>query len=354
MNFTFKISWVYAIILASISSIAYSEPYPDFEKIVSKTRGSVVTIYITTKPKEPQRNPFQDDEVLREFFPPVYSSQQAVRENSLSGSGFFISKDGYIVTEYSVVSDAASVEVKLDNGQRHDAKIAGMDKDSNVGLIKIPGDQYVPLTPGDAGKLRAGQWVMAIGSPYGFENAVTVGVVSAVDTSVENSPGISFIMSNVAINQGNGGGPLINGRGEVVGMNAFIYSRTGHFSGLSFAVPIGDILFVIDQLKRNGKVTYSWLGVSTIDDSEGGASPRGVVVTQVFSQSPAQQAGLAQGDIITTIDGQTIKSSDHLLNIIRRQRPNTQINLEIIREGNKLTTSATLTTRPEDYDNRLE
>ena len=247
----FRLNSFFLIFILSFfnSASCYSNPYPDFEVITAKVRQSVVHIRNTPKTKA-KNNPLENDKIFKKFFD---ANKLTPRNRDILGSGFFISSDGYILTEYSVIKNAGKVKVSLDNGDALNARVIGYDKTSGIGLLKILNDNYPTIKIGDANKLKAGQWVMAIGSPFGMENIITIGVVSSTGKKSNKFQSTGYIVNNVTINPGNGGGPLINGRAEVVGMNAVILSKTGTFSGLSFAIPINDIMPIVEKLKKGYK-----------------------------------------------------------------------------------------------------
>ena len=239
MNKSIYLKYSFFILSTFVYSIpCYSDPYPDFEEITTRVRSGVVHIRNIQKPRP---NPLKDDKLFKKFFD---AGKTGNKNRDVLGSGFFISSDGYIVTEYSVIKNADKVKVSLDNGKTIDAKVVGYDKTSSIGLLKIEDNDFFTIKIGDANKLNPGQWVMAIGSPFGMKNVITIGVVSSVDKSINAFQRTGYIVNNVTINPGNGGGPLINGQAEVVGMNAVIFSRTGAFN---------DILPMIKKLKQGYK-----------------------------------------------------------------------------------------------------
>jgi serine protease Do len=259
------------------------------------------------------------------------------------GSGFIVSQDGYIVTNAHVVENAEEINVRLTDKRELKAKVIGTDLRSDVAVIKVEATNLPVVKIGDIGKLRVGEWVIAIGSPFGFANTVTAGIVSA--KSRENLSGdpnldaIPFIQTDVAVNPGNSGGPLLNMRGEVVGINSQIFSRSGGFMGISFAIPIDYAFNVADQLMKTGRVTRGRIGVSIsnvtkdLADSLGLGKPQGAAIGTVEDNSPAARAGLEAGDVILKIDGRPIEGSADLSRTIRAMKPGTKANLNVWRSG---------------------
>jgi serine protease Do len=255
------------------------------------------------------------------------------------GSGFIVSADGYVLTNAHVVADASEVTVKLTDRREFAAKVIGVDKRSDVALIKIAATGLPFVHFGDPAKIRPGQWAIAIGSPFGFENSVTAGVVSATGRTLPDDSGgggyVPFIQTDAAVNPGNSGGPLFNLDGQVIGINSQIYSRTGGYMGMSFAIPIDIALNVKDQLLKNGKVNRSRIGVAVQDLGQplalsfGLTSPHGALVSAVEPQSPGEQAGLKPGDIITSVNGRSIDHSWDLPAVISQLTPGSEARLGI-------------------------
>jgi serine protease Do len=254
------------------------------------------------------------------------------------GSGFIISADGYVLTNAHVVADASEVTVKLTDRREFAAKVIGVDKRSDVALIKIAATGLPFVHFGDPARIKPGQWAIAIGSPFGFENSVTAGVVSATGRTLpdeSNSSYVPFIQTDAAVNPGNSGGPLFNVDGQVIGINSQIYSRTGGYMGMSFAIPIDVALNVKDQLLKNGKVNRSRIGVAVQDLGQplalsfGLTTPHGALVSAVEPQSPGERAGLKPGDIITSVNGRNIDHSWDLPAVISQLTPGTEAKLGI-------------------------
>ena len=258
-----------------------------------------------------------------------------------SGSGFVVSPDGYILTNAHVVMDADQVTVKMNDRREYQAKVVGIDQRTDVAVIKIDAKNLPVVRIGDPTKLKPGEWVLAIGSPFGFENSATAGIVSATSRSLPNEGNnyVPFIQTDVAVNPGNSGGPLFNLQGEVVGINSQIFSRTGGYMGLSFAIPIDVAMEVRDQLVKTGHVTRGRIGVTiqSIDgqlaDSFGLDRPRGALVTTVIKDGPGAKAGVQPGDIILTVNDHVVETSSELPAVVARIKPGNDANLTVWREG---------------------
>ncbi|TAM08367.1 MAG: trypsin-like serine protease [Paraburkholderia sp.] len=240
------------------------------------------------------------------------------------GSGFIVSPDGYILTNNHVVENADQVTIKLTDGRKFGAQVIGTDKAGDVAVMKIDGSGFPTVKIGNPTNSRVGDWVVAIGSPYGLDNTVTSGIISAKSRTLSDDSPTHFIQTDVPVNPGNSGGPLFNLNGEVIGINSMIYSRTGGFQGLSFAIPIDEAMRIKDQIVRTGHVSHARLGVAVqaIDDAAaselGLSSPRGALVARVEPGSPAQAAGVAQGDVIVAVDGVEVTNIKQLQQMIAR------------------------------------
>ena len=338
----------------SASAIAQARELPDFTRLVEEQGNAVVNISTTQAVRRtgglPQipgapGGPGADDEEVLEFFRRFIPRQappgpnQRPESRSL-GSGFLLSHDGYILTNAHVVSGADEILVKLTDKREFKAKVIGADRRTDVALIKIDGGANLPAVKfGDPSKLKVGEWVLAIGSPFGFENTVTAGIVSAKGRSLPQENFVPFIQTDVAINPGNSGGPLFNMRGEVIGINSQIYSRTGGFMGLSFAIPIDVALDIQTQLREKGRVSRGRIGVviqevtRDLATSFGLERPRGALVNSVEKGSPADRAGIEATDIIVSFDGKRVESSSDLPRIVGSTRPGTNTPLEVWRKG---------------------
>jgi serine protease Do len=330
---------------------------PDFADIVEKTGPAVVNIRTTERVKLNPQQSAQGDEEMQEFFRrffgvpmpqqptpsptprrPNPAQPQAQEEVPRGvGSGFITSADGYIMTNAHVVEGAAEVYVTLTDKREFKAKIIGSDKRTDVALLKIEGGNLPRLTIGDSDKIRAGEWVLAIGSPFGLDNTVTAGIVSA--KARDTGDYLPLIQTDVAVNPGNSGGPLINLKGEVVGINSQIYSRSGGFMGISFAVPIDEALRVADQLKAGGRVTRGRIGVQIgevtkeVAESLGLAKAQGALVSRVETASPAEKAGIEAGDIILKFNGVVIDRPNDLPRMVGSIKPGSRATVSIWRKG---------------------
>ena len=323
----------------SLSSAAL----PDFTEIVEASSPAVVKILVEYEAENPRYQEELEElpESLRRFFdfrgrPPV------PRERAGLGSGFIFSSNGFVITNHHVVDGAKHVVVRLPTRQEFDAEIIGTDPRSDLAVLKIAGDSLPILRLADDGAVKVGQWVLAIGSPFGLDFSVTAGIVSAVGRSLPTTAGdnyVPFIQTDVAINPGNSGGPLFNLEGEVIGVNSQIFTRSGGSIGLSFAIPSSVVRNVVAQIQETGEVERGWLGVSIQDvdrnlaDSFGLDRPRGALIAQVGKDSPAENAGLASGDIIVSFDGHAVETSADLPHIVGLIAPGTSVEAVIMRDG---------------------
>ncbi|HLD08853.1 MAG TPA: DegQ family serine endoprotease [Methylophilaceae bacterium] len=359
---------VVAMVLWSFAGTAFSKELPDFTELAEKQGAAVVNISVTQMMHGngmgmmPSPN-MPDDEALAELFRrfgiPAPGSpgapQQEYKSQSL-GSGFILSSDGYILTNAHVINEADEVVVKLSDKREFKAKIIGADKRTDVALIKIEGSGLPKVTVGDPNLLKVGEWVVAIGSPFGLENTVTQGIVSAKGRALPQENFVPFIQTDVAINPGNSGGPLFNLNGEVVGINSQIYSRSGGYMGLSFAIPIDVAIDVSNQLKSAGKVTRGWLGIGIqeitkdLADSFGMKNTNGALVSNVEKSSPADKGDLEAGDVIVKFDGKPIMTSSDLPRAVGATKPGKQVPVEILRKGASRTLSITVGEMPTDKD----
>ena len=333
------------------AALAQSQVLPDFTRLVDEQGNAVVNISTTQAMRRsalPQVPGLEDEEIqefFRRFIPRQQPGPQAPGPRSESrslGSGFIITHDGYILTNAHVVEGADEINVKFTDKREYKAKVIGADKRTDVALIKIDGGANLPVVKfGDPGKLKVGEWVVAIGSPFGFENTVTAGIVSAKGRSLPQENFVPFIQTDVAINPGNSGGPLFNMRGEVIGINSQIYSRTGGFMGLSFAIPIDVVLDVSKQLQEKGRVARGRIGVviqevtRDLATSFGLDRARGALVNSVEKGSPADKAGVQATDIILSFNGKQVDASSDLPRIVGSTRPGSSVSMEVWRKGAK-------------------
>ncbi len=308
---------------------------PDFSGLVAQNGAAVVNISVVEKPEKTggAGAPGEGDDPLSQFFRHYQMpAPEHAPPSRGTGSGFIVSPDGYVLTNAHVVADASEVTVKLTDRREFMAKVIGVDKRSDVALIKIAANGLPTVRFGDSERLRPGQWVIAIGSPFGFENSVTAGVVSATARPLDETY-VPYIQTDAAINPGNSGGPLFNVDGEVIGINSQIYSRTGGYMGMSFAVPIDLALNVKNQLLTKGKVSRSRIGVGVQDidqklaTSFGLGTPHGALISTVDPKGPSERAGLKPGDVITSVNGKPIDHSFDLPTIIADIPPGTEAHL---------------------------
>ncbi|WP_271411197.1 DegQ family serine endoprotease [Pseudomonas sp. Q1-7] len=359
---------VAALLLLGQTLVARAE-LPDFTPLVEEASPAVVNI--STRQKVPQRGAggpqvMPDLEglppMLREFFernmPQMPRNPQGGRQREAQslGSGFIISKDGYVLTNNHVVADADEIIVRLSDRSELEAKLIGADPRTDVALLKVEGKNLPIVKIGKSDELKVGSWVLAIGSPFGFDHSVTAGIVSAKGRSLPNENYVPFIQTDVAINPGNSGGPLFNLDGEVVGINSQIFTRSGGFMGLSFAIPIDVAMGVADQLKSEGKVSRGWLGVviqevnKDLAESFGLDKPAGALVAQVQEGGPAAKGGLQVGDVILSMNDQPIVVSADLPHLVGNLKPGSKISLDVVRGGSRKTLDMAIGALPEDGD----
>ncbi len=335
---------------------AHAQPtpaLPNFADLVEKHGSAVVSVSTQARQSAGRVPGAGDDEAWTEFFRRFMPDQQRPgprqgprnpeRQGPLvpfgAGSGFIISADGYVLTNAHVVENAEEVTITMTDKRDFKAKVVGADKRTDVAVLKIDGASLPKVTLGDSSKLRVGEWVLAIGSPFRLSNTATAGIVSAKGRDEVDRGGIAFIQTDVAVNPGNSGGPLFNLRGEVVGINSQILSRTGGYQGISFAIPIEDAIRVSDQLIKTGKVSRGRLGVLignvTKDVAEALGLPRaqGATVSSVEADSPAEKAGVKSGDVILKVDGKNIEGSSEVTRIIGNIRPGSKVTLSVWRDN---------------------
>lgn len=336
-----------AFCLLNTLAVAQTRGLPDFSELAERQGPAVVNISTTQVVRgqgQAMPFPFDENDPAFEFFKrfiPRLPGQGVPREfeNKSLGSGFIISGDGYILTNAHVVDGADEVTVRLTDKREFKARIVGADKRTDVALIKIEAAGLPVVRLGDPAQLKPGEWVVAIGSPFGFDNSVTAGIVSAKGRSLPQENYVPFIQTDVAINPGNSGGPLFNLRGEVVGINSQIYSRSGGYMGVSFAIPIDVAMEIQQQLRSTGKVSRGRLGVviqevsKELAESLGLSRAMGAVVNSVEKGGPAEKAGLEPGDVILKFDGKAINASADLPRLVGATRPGTRSTLQVWRKG---------------------
>ena len=352
-NMLKKIFQISILFIVSINiSNATNSNLPDFTKLVENNSASIVNISTVrknqTKPSNSNKQLPNDElnEFLKKFFGDKgfeNPEKRMPRKSQSMGSGFIYSADGYVITNHHVIADADQIIVKLNDKRELEAELIGSDPSSDIALLKIKAKKLKPVKIGSSENLKVGQWVLAIGSPFGFESTVTAGIVSAIGRSLPNDNYVPFIQTDVAINPGNSGGPLFNLNGEVVGINAQIFSRSGGFMGLSFAIPMDVANNVIEQLKISGKVSRGWLGVyiqevtNNLAKSFGMKNPSGALISKIIPDGPASKSDLKVGDIILKFDGKKIITSSSLPPIVGNTKVGKNVKIEILRKGSKKT-----------------
>ncbi len=348
-----RIIFAGALLIAGTTA-GFTRGLPNFVDLVDDNYQAVVNISTTrtpqTNPSLPpgldipdlENSPFGD--LLRKFFEERGGRMPPRQEEAASlGSGFIISRDGYVLSNNHVVDGADEIIVRLHDRRQLVAKLIGKDERSDIALLKIDGEDLPTVRIGKSDALRVGEWVLAIGSPFGFDYSVTAGIVSAKGRSLPSENYTPFIQTDVAINPGNSGGPLFNLEGKVVGINSQIYSRTGGFMGLSFAIPIELAMDVVAQLKNKGRVTRGWLGViiqevtRSLAESFGMDRARGALISQILPDSPAQGSDLLVGDVIITFNGAPVERSSSLPPLVGRAPVDRKARVEVVREGKRET-----------------
>jgi len=348
--------------LVAFGANAQGRGLPDFTELAEKQGPAVVNIS-TTQVQTAQRtlpqfpNIDEDDpmfEFFRRFIPRQPGPGPREFQSRSLGSGFVISGDGYILTNAHVVDKADEITVKLSDKREYKARVIGADKRTDIALLKIEASGLPAVRFGDPGRLKVGEWVVAIGSPFGFESTVTAGIVSAKGRSLPQENFVPFIQTDAAINPGNSGGPLFNMKGEVIGINSQIYSRSGGFMGLSFAIPIDVAMDVQAQLRQSGRVSRGRIGVviqevsKELAESFGLSKPTGALVNAVEKGGPAQKAGVETGDIILKFDGKPVANSGDLPRLVGNTKPGSRVSLEVWRKGASREITVTVGEMPED------
>lgn len=342
-----------ALPLMLLLTMQASATLPDFRELVKSASPAVVNISTVQRANtEVRQRQLPDDvpDLFRHFFGnPVPRNN----ESTSLGSGFIVSKDGYILTNNHVIKDADEIIVRLNDRRELEAKVIGADENTDLAVLKVEGKNLPTVQLGNSDRLEVGEWVVAIGSPFGFDYSVTAGIVSAKGRSLPNENYVPFIQTDVAINPGNSGGPLFNLEGKVVGINSQIYTRSGGFMGVSFAIPINVAMDVAEQLKEKGKVSRGWLGVviqevnKELAESFGLEKAAGALVAQIVPDSPAERAGIKNGDIITHFNGNAIQLSSDLPHQVGRVKPGTQAKLDVMRDGKRRKVTVTISALPE-------
>lgn len=357
--FTFLLSMA---LVAGQGVSAQTITLPDFVTLAEDYSPSVVRIEAEGEPSRRQQQQMEQwqqqmPDMFRYFFGdqmPNQPRQQQPRRSQ--GSGFIISSDGYVVTNHHVIAGASNVRVRLDDQRSFAAEIIGTDEQSDLALLKVEATNLPYLSFGDSDALRVGEWVLAIGAPFGMDYSVTAGIVSAKGRSLGDRY-VPFIQTDVAINPGNSGGPLFNTQGQVIGINSQIYTRSGGFMGLSFAIPSNMAMDIIDQLQNTGVVARGWLGIAmdsnynddpNLAESFGLDRPVGALVQHVYNGTPAEDAGLLPGDLILSFNSRDIRRYTDLAPMVGATRPGTVVDLEIVRNGERVTLPLRIGAFPED------
>ncbi|MCC7080179.1 MAG: DegQ family serine endoprotease [Burkholderiales bacterium] len=345
--------------LLFVCSLGARAQLPDFTELVEKYGPAVVNVSTTSAPRAragprlpnvPEDDPFY--EFFRRFMPQIPGPREF--ESQSLGSGFIISADGYVLTNAHVVEAADEITVKLNDKREFKAKVIGSDRKTDIALLKIDATGLPAVQIGDPSKVKVGEWVIAIGSPFGFESTVTAGIVSAKGRSLPQENFVPFIQTDVAVNPGNSGGPLFNLRGEVIGVNSQIYSRTGGFMGLSFAIPIDVAMDIQQQLRTAGKVTRGRIGVGiqpvTKEMAESFGLPKaaGALVNAVEPGSPAEKGGVQVSDVIVRFDGKPVNSADDLVRFVGNTKPGSRIQLQVWRAKTTRDLTVTVGEMPDD------
>ena len=328
----------------------------DFSNLVENVSPAVASVSVVKKMTQEELMQQQIPEILRRFFgnQVIIPKQRAPQEKTGFGSAFFISKDGYLLTNHHVVENASKVTIILNDRRELDATVVGSDERTDIALLKVKGNGFPELKTGNVDTLKVGEPVLAIGSPFGFDYSASAGIVSAKMRNMTGETTIPFIQTDVALNPGNSGGPLFNQKGEVVGVNSRIFSGTGGYMGLSFSIPIDVAMDVADQLKKNGKVTRAYLGLGLQDidrnlaDSYKLSKPEGSLITQIAPNSPAEKAGLKSGDVILKVNGISILRTVELFSYLNRLTPGQTVEFEILRNDKRQNISTTLSTAPDE------
>ena len=343
---------------------------PDFIPLVEENAAAVVNISTINKksngspqvrghniPDIPKDSPFYD--FFNKFFGEIPGDMSPHQQRTSLGSGFIMSNDGYIITNNHVVKNADEIIVRLSDRREFVAEVIGVDERSDIAVLKIEGKKLPILKLGDSSRLKVGEWVLAIGSPFGFDHSVTQGIISAMGRSLPNENYVPFIQTDVAINPGNSGGPLFNLQGEVIGVNSQIYSRTGGFMGMSFAIPVNVVKDVYQQLKEQGHVSRGWLGVLIQDvtrelaESFAMKKPHGALVAKVLSDSPAEKAGFKVGDVIVSFNGDKIDVSSDLPPMVGSTKVGKSVPVKVIRHGKPVNLKVKIAELPIDENAKL-
>jgi serine protease Do len=356
----------FALVAWSLVSVSTAQAgsLPDFTELVAENGDAVVNISthnkVSNKTGSSMLPPGMEipegsgiDDLFKKFFEQGPSTPQPKESESL-GSGFVLSEDGYILTNHHVIKDAEEIIVRFSDRTEMTATLLGSDERSDVALLKVEVTGLKTVKLGDSNELKVGEWVLAIGSPFGFDYSATVGIVSALGRSLPSDSYVPFIQTDVAINPGNSGGPLFNLDGDVIGINSQIYSRTGGFMGVSFAIPIDTVMNVVEQIKSQGYVSRGWLGVVIQDvtgelaESFGLDKPKGALVSRVVADSPAEKAGFKAGDVILEFDGKEVPTSSDLPPIVGRTIVGKAVDVQVMRDSKQITVPVSIEELPDE------
>lgn len=356
--------WVCVVALLTFGQAASAQNLPDFTALVEDAAPGVVNISTSRTVQRSSAPGFggfggqEIPEIFRHFFgdsfpAPPSNGQGRTEERQSLGSGFVISEDGYVMTNAHVVQDADEILVRLNDRRELRAEVVGSDPQTDVAVLKIDANDLPTLNLGDSDELKVGEWVAAIGSPFGFDHSVTAGIVSAINRTLPRDAYVPFIQTDVAINPGNSGGPLFNLDGEVVGINSQIFTRSGGFMGVSFAIPINVAMDVAEQLREGGRVDRGWLGVmiqpvsDDLAESFGMENAIGALIADLDPEGPAAQGGLQAGDVILEVNGEEVERSSSLPRLIGKGAPGTEVELTLMCDGEELTESVELGSWPD-------
>jgi serine protease Do len=333
----------------SPAPVGSSQALPDFAVLAKRIGPSVVNVSTTQVRRAAQDLPFGSDDPMGQFFERFFGAPRGPERRSGLGSGFIIDGDGTILTNFHVVDGAQKIVVTMDDGKNYDAKVLGKDEKTDIAVIKIAAGRNLPAVDlGDSDRLQVGEWVMAIGNPFGLDHTVTSGIVSAKGRQIGAGPYDNFIQTDASINPGNSGGPLINLRGEVVGINTAIFSQSGGNIGIGFAIPANSVKDLLPQLRDKGKVVRGYLGTKVqkvtpeIAESLGMKPARGALVAEVLRGGPAELAGVKPGDVILEFDRKEVKDSSDLPIEVARVAPGTRLQLKLWRDGKEVTLPLTV------------
>ena len=363
------LSFVFICLVLTVQT-SHARSLPDFVPLVEDNVAAVVNISTTLKknkrqpqiqghnlPDIPEDSPFYD--FFNKYFGEIPDNMAPNQQRTSLGSGFIVSGDGYVITNNHVVKDADEIIVRLNDRREFVAELIGADERSDIAVLKIEGNKLPTLKLGDSSGLRVGEWVLAIGSPFGFDHSVTQGIISAMGRSLPNENYVPFIQTDVSINPGNSGGPLFNLQGEVIGVNSQIYSRTGGSMGMSFAIPVNVVKYVYQQLKEVGHVSRGWLGVLIQDvtrelaESFNMKKPHGALVAKVLPDSPAEKAGFMVGDVIVNFNRDKIGVSSDLPPMVGSTKVGKSVQVEVIRHGKSVSLKVKIAKLPTDDSTKL-